>query len=887
MSKPKEMFGMKVSREYKGPAARLLDLLDDRDHSYVGIVFHDQYKNHPALTDSLDGLIGFLQNPMARGIIPLHKSEQVSGVFIYETGKCKSIAELIRQASDLGLSPGPRAGLEMMVQTMDILKGVLRIAEEYAIFSHGGLTPWRVMIKQDGKIQLIGFAVPQVEMLDFKEDPNFIPSEDSFRYAPPERMVADAIEDVRSDIFALALICFELITTRPMYDGSVAEIQEAAQRADVYLRLNQALHDGWMDRYTHDFLERCLRLDIDDRYESVEEALSAGQNLLRNPNLQGMSLFDLMSASHQQVLRQSQEVVAVDEATSMFSRSALQDEEQQKNIAELTSAIKENTVKPSLSSAISSAVSISETTNSLPKTDGASRQSLLDLLRESSSAITVESVKTEDTANKIANIINPQPTTLSSPDSANATSLLSALRASISVQNPESPPPVQESSDKEETIGTPTNISNLFTMPSRNTVSTLVENATVQTPVGNTSNLDSLLSRPNRNSVENIAKPVSSSVPSTSPNPSSTNTASVLSQLLSSASRTGTSTNPVTSVSATASSVVGTNSTIDNGNHVASIQQSSMESNVTDINSKNAHVEQSIVSGNLTHTHVPTKEPKNTLQPADMVKPLPTPSMSIPPPKKAPLDDDDDDIATAMLDRKALQRTALQSNEIANANQSISATQSSVSASIVSSTQIISTRNNHISMPVPTIIDSLCIAPMPLRLIAATTNKEKYAISLGEGMGTIRQTIPKEMTVAQMVNLLLVHRVLPMRSDLLGNISSCYRLMENGVIVSGRKQMQEFSMQEALLLRSVPNSMRQMTIQIQGKETFMQFSTPISVIVPASSIIDYLVSWLRLPQGNWLLFLVQGNQMVEMENSEVLFDFDTMLENSYLFLQSK
>jgi hypothetical protein len=179
------------------------------------------------------------------------------------------------------------------------------------------------------------------------------------------------------------------------------------------------------------------------------------------------------------------------------------------------------------------------------------------------------------------------------------------------------------------------------------------------------------------------------------------------------------------------------------------------------------------------------------------------------------------------------------------------------------------------------------MAPMPLRLVAATTNKEKYAISLGEGMGTIRQTIPKEMTVAQVVNLLLVHRVLPVRSDLLGNISSCYRLMENGIIVSGRKQMQEFSMQEALLLRSVPNSMRQMTIQIQGKETFMQFSTPISVIVPASSIVDYLVSWLRLPQGNWILFVVQGNQMVEMENSEVLFDFDTMLENSYLFLQAK
>lgn len=880
MSKPKEMFGMKVSREYKGPAARLLDLLDDRDHSYVGIVFHDQYKNHPALTDSLDGLIGFLQNPMARGIIPLHKSEQVSGVFIYETGKCKSIAELIRQASDLGLSPGPRAGLEMMVQTMDILKGVLRIAEEYAIFSHGGLTPWRVMIKQDGKIQLIGFAVPQVEMLDFKEDSNLIPSEDSFRYAPPERMVSDAIEDVRSDIFALALICFELITTRPMYDGSVAEIQEAAQRADVYLRLNQALHDGWMDRYTHDFLERCLRLDIDDRYESVEEALAAGQNLLRNPHLQGMSLFDLMSASHQQVLRQSQEVVAVDEATSMFSRSALQDEDQQKNIADLTSAIKENTVKPAMSSSIRSAFSVSGTANTLPKTDGSSRQSLLDLLRESSSAITVESVKTEETASKVANIINPQPHTQASPDSASTTSLLSALRASISVQNPEpSPPPVQESSSKEETIGTPTNIADLFTMSSRNTVQ--VENPTVQTPVAKTSNLDGLLSRPNRTAVENTANTIPSVPPSTSPTANTTNTASVLSQLLSSASRSSGNT-PSANISSTPT--------------VSPVVESPSNTNVSSVASmehKNAHVAKSIMSGETPTTRVSTKEQNNT--PPEMVKPLPSTS-SIPTintAKVASLDDDDDDIATAMLDRKALQKAAMQSDVSADkqhtipttAPVSISNVPPSSFGSVVSSTQVLSQNTNNTS--VPTILDSLCMAPMPLRLVAATTNKEKYAISLGEGMGTIRQTIPKEMTVAQVVNLLLVHRVLPVRSDLLGNISSCYRLMENGIIVSGRKQMQEFSMQEALLLRSVPNSMRQMTIQIQGKETFMQFSTPISVIVPASSIVDYLVSWLRLPQGNWILFVVQGNQMVEMENSEVLFDFDTMLENSYLFLQAK
>ena len=199
---------------------------------------------------------------------------------------------MIRQASDLGLSPGPRAGLELMIQSMDVLQGALRIAEEYAVFSHGGLTPWRLMIRPDGKLQIIGFAVPQVEVLDYKNNPNLVPSEDSFRYAPPERMEMDAMEDFSSDLFAVALIGFEMMTTRPMYDGSISAIQESAQRADVSIRLNQAMVSGWLDQYTHDFLERCLRLDVEDRFSSLSDAITTGKSLLRNQHLQGMSLFD-------------------------------------------------------------------------------------------------------------------------------------------------------------------------------------------------------------------------------------------------------------------------------------------------------------------------------------------------------------------------------------------------------------------------------------------------------------------------------------------------------------------------------------------------------------------------------------------------------------------
>ena len=124
MTQQNTMFNMKVCRDYKGPASRLVDLQNEKGRHFVGIIFYDKYHNHSALTSSLDGLIEFLKCPVAKGITPLHLHSGEEGAFIYETGKCKSIAELIRQAHDMGIHPGPRAGLELMVQ-VQLLENLL------------------------------------------------------------------------------------------------------------------------------------------------------------------------------------------------------------------------------------------------------------------------------------------------------------------------------------------------------------------------------------------------------------------------------------------------------------------------------------------------------------------------------------------------------------------------------------------------------------------------------------------------------------------------------------------------------------------------------------------------------------------------------------------
>ena len=54
-----------------------------------------------------------------------------------------------------------------------------------------------------------------------------------------------------------------------------------------------------------------------------------------------------------------------------------------------------------------------------------------------------------------------------------------------------------------------------------------------------------------------------------------------------------------------------------------------------------------------------------------------------------------------------------------------------------------------------------------------------------------------------------------------------------------------------LMLTSVPSRTLLIPIEVHGPDGLIRFNTPINWIVPMGSIIDYVVSWLRLPTGNW------------------------------------
>jgi hypothetical protein len=281
-----------TGRRLHGPASDLVELVNESGYRHTAIVFHPEYRDHPAINSALTVVAGFLESPMVTGMVELFSHDTSEGAFVYPTGQATSVAELNRTFADFGEAPGVRAGLELMFAAGEILIEGAETGEGHGVYSHGGLTPWRVMIKPDGQVQLIGYALPQVEILRFHSDPQAIPREDSFRYCPPERMEAGA-EDLSSDLFALALIAFELMTGKPVYDGLVNDIRAMASRAEGSRRLFRFRDQ--LPRSVQEFLKVCLRRDTEDRFPDGEAFMNALQGALSGSDITGPSLMDVMA----------------------------------------------------------------------------------------------------------------------------------------------------------------------------------------------------------------------------------------------------------------------------------------------------------------------------------------------------------------------------------------------------------------------------------------------------------------------------------------------------------------------------------------------------------------------------------------------------------------
>ena len=205
-----------TGRELRDPVARLVELQTEDGLHHTAIVFGDTFREHEALTLSVDLVESFLEYPMVMGLVELAKRVPAEGVFIYPTGRVWTLGDALRAYRDRYKPIGTRAALEVAVLTAQILGEAGESGPLQGCFSHGNLNPWRIALKTDGQLQVFGHGLGQVDLYLHLSDDRPISAE-SLRYAPPERVEGQP-EDTAADIHSLAVIVYEIVTGKHLYD---------------------------------------------------------------------------------------------------------------------------------------------------------------------------------------------------------------------------------------------------------------------------------------------------------------------------------------------------------------------------------------------------------------------------------------------------------------------------------------------------------------------------------------------------------------------------------------------------------------------------------------------------------------------------------------------
>jgi hypothetical protein len=215
-------------RRVRGPISDVVDL-DRRGARYIAIAFQEAYRDDPALAAGLDPFRDFLELPMVEGVAPLAAWRR--GVFAYPVPRGRTVRELVGVFAEEG-GGGLRAALELVAAALVPLWDAARSGADRGLRSHGALDPWRLVVDERGHVTVIGYGLPPLDILDFQRDETMLPTGDSLRYCPPERLDAEP-EDWRSDLFSLALMAAELCSGKPVYEGSETQILNAVSGCDA------------------------------------------------------------------------------------------------------------------------------------------------------------------------------------------------------------------------------------------------------------------------------------------------------------------------------------------------------------------------------------------------------------------------------------------------------------------------------------------------------------------------------------------------------------------------------------------------------------------------------------------------------------------------------
>lgn len=176
---------------------------------------------------------------------------------IHRSGRHASIASILELAS------GVLSGLEAMHTARDELGRPLGIV-------HRDISPKNLMVGEDGHARLIDLGLGKSNVQDWKTRTGVVMG--SIGYMPPEQVAAETV-DHRADLYAFAIVIWELLTLRSYIKrGPVATMLRASMTVPFE---PPSQHRPDVSPILDRVLERALKLRAEERFQSAAEFRAA------------------------------------------------------------------------------------------------------------------------------------------------------------------------------------------------------------------------------------------------------------------------------------------------------------------------------------------------------------------------------------------------------------------------------------------------------------------------------------------------------------------------------------------------------------------------------------------------------------------------------------
>lgn len=146
---------------------------------------------------------------------------------------------------------------------------------------HRDISPQNIMIGYDGEVKLIDFGIAKATNQSNATQVGILKGK--FSYMSPEQVSGKANIDRRSDIFAIGIVLFEMLTLKRLFLGaSDFETLEKIRKVEVS---PPTLYNSAIPEELEDIVMKALEKDVSQRFQTAQELQEALQRFMFRQNM--------------------------------------------------------------------------------------------------------------------------------------------------------------------------------------------------------------------------------------------------------------------------------------------------------------------------------------------------------------------------------------------------------------------------------------------------------------------------------------------------------------------------------------------------------------------------------------------------------------------------